>query len=95
MLIKRLAVFLSVLAIVFTVGAKKMQAAGAWYVNATTGNDGNSCLSTSSACKTITGAVNKALSGDTINVAAGTYIENVVVSKSLAISGAGQSRTDR
>lgn len=93
MLIRRLAVLLPVLAIVFTAGAKKMQAAGAWYANATTGNDGNSCLSTSSACKTITGAVNKALSGDTINVSAGTYIENVVVSKSLAINGAGQSRT--
>jgi len=34
-------------------------------------------------------AVNMAQSGDTINVASGTYLENVVVGKSLKIIGAG------
>ena len=37
----------------------------------------------------IQGAVNAAQSSDTINVAAGTYKENVVIDKSLTVKGAG------
>lgn len=43
-----------------------------WYV-ATTGNDSNSCLAPDAPCATINGAINKAGSGDSIFVAAGTY----------------------
>jgi hypothetical protein len=42
---------------------------------------------------TIQGAVNAAQSKDTINVAAGTYKENVVIDKSLTINGAGRFDT--
>ncbi len=38
----------------------------------TVGSDGNDCLSVGSPCLTITVAIGKATSGDTINVAAGT-----------------------
>jgi len=38
---------------------------------------------------TIQAAINAASSGDTINVAAGTYIEQVVINKNLTLSGTG------
>jgi len=41
----------------------------------------------------IQSAVNAAWDGDTINVAEGTYKENVVIDKSLAIKGAGSTKT--
>lgn len=49
------------------------------YVNAATGNNSNNCTSYSLACKTITAAIGKAASGDTVLVEAGTYNERVVV----------------
>src|SRR5437867_5353990 len=62
--------------------------AAVWFVNSTTGNDSNDCLSPATACQTIQAAVNKASAGDTINVAAGTYTENVSITKSLSMNGA-------
>jgi hypothetical protein len=41
----------------------------------------------------ISGAINAAQSGDTINVAAGTYIENVQIDKSLTVNGDGADTT--
>ena len=67
-------------------------AANTWYV-ATTGNDGNSCSTTGSPCKTINGAIAKAIdnNGDTIRVATGTYTssgaEVVLINKSITLSG--------
>ncbi len=47
---------------------------GTWYVDKT-GNDGNDCLSATSACLTITAAVSKVLTGGVIQVGSGTFEE--------------------
>src|SRR5579862_5266295 len=79
---------LCLLALFVSVGT--MRAAGPWYVDATNGNDGNTCLApgTGNACQTIGAAILLASSGDTINVAAGTYNELVVISKTITLLGA-------
>ena len=59
-----------------------------WYVS-TAGNDSNSG-SAGSPKRTIQAAINAASTGDVINVAAGTYQENVMVTKELTIKGAGK-----
>ena len=48
---------------------------------------------TSTIYPTIQSAVKAAQSGDTINVAAGTYKENVVLDKSLTVNGVAQDKT--
>jgi nitrous oxidase accessory protein NosD len=73
---------------VMILAGQKTQAAGPWYVNSTTGNDSFNCLSPATACQTINAAIGKASSGDTINVAAGTYNESVVVNKTVTLRGA-------
>ena len=64
------------------------------YVNPA-GDDAHTCLepATALACKTIKGALGKATAGDTVEVAAGTYVENVSVTKQLTIRGAGEGTT--
>src|SRR5579862_2880250 len=70
--------------------------ANIFYVNAATGSDTNDCLSPVVAlspvgpCLTINGAIGKASTGDTINVAAGTYNEQVLVNKTVTLNGAQQ-----
>jgi hypothetical protein len=44
------------------------------YFVTTTGDDGNDCLSMQTACLSVGGALGKTASGDTINVAPGTYM---------------------
>jgi hypothetical protein len=64
--------------------------ANTWYV-ATTGDNGNDCLSPGTPCATINGAITKATAGDTILVVEGTYGETVVVNKNIALSGGWDS----
>ena len=65
-------------------------ATNALFVDATRGSDGNSCQSSTTACRTIGAAIAKSGGQGTINVAPGTYAENLVLGNvNLAIVGAG------
>ncbi len=91
---------LMALALVASMALSMAPASGAtgsttYYVSPS-GNDGNDCLSPTTACATIKAAVNKASAGDTVMVAAGTYTltsaDGVTVNKeSLTITGEGAS----
>ncbi|MDX6405204.1 MAG: hypothetical protein QOH70_2659 [Blastocatellia bacterium] len=90
--LKKIAV-LSALALTLTMGlmifgGQRVQAAGTWYVNSTTGNDSFTCMSAVTPCKTINAAIGKASSGDTIIVAAGLYSESVAINRTLTLLGA-------
>lgn len=67
------------------------RAAGPWYV-AATGSDANDCLSPATPCATIDSALDRSSSGDTINVAVGTYVgsgDNVISPGQNAILSGG------
>ncbi len=54
------------------------------------GGDGNDCLTPATACEHIQAAINKSSSGDTISIAAGTYLENLEINDiSLTLQGQG------
>ncbi len=59
-----------------------------WYV-ATTGNNSNDGLSWATAWRDIGYALDQASGGDTINVAAGTYTENINLVDGVEVLGAG------
>lgn len=59
-----------------------------WYV-AVDGNDNNNCHTLANACQHITTAVERAADGDTVHIGAGTFIENIHVTKSLTFLGQG------
>lgn len=44
-------------------------------------------------CKTIQGCINQAGRGETVSVPAGTYTENLIIDRSLKLSGAGRDTT--
>ena len=72
--------------------SKATPVASNWYVApasapSPTGNDSNSCSTPSAPCATFAGAMGKALNGDTIIAAQGTYNEEVTVTKQLTIEG--------
>ena len=63
-----------------------------WYV-APGGSNSNACTS-EQPCDHIQTAINLAASGDTINIAAGTYIEQLsIVDKNLTLKGEGAAST--
>jgi hypothetical protein len=54
-----------------------------------TKNNVNDCLSPATACQMINTALSKAVDGDTIFVAPGTYPEQVAIGKNITITGTG------
>jgi hypothetical protein len=89
-------IFRSVFCLILIVGLvavaapQSARAAGPWYVSPT-GSDANDCLSPTTTCATINGAIEKASSGDTVYVAEGLYTgiasEVVRIDKNITISG--------
>lgn len=67
--------------------------ASTWYVNGVNGSNSNNCASLATPCKTISYAITRSSSGDTVRVAAATYKENLGISNSLVIQGSGTSKT--
>lgn len=67
--------------------------AGTWYVDGVHGDDGNNCKTKSTACATIGHAISRAASGDTIQIAAATYQENLNIPVSLSLNGANPKTT--
>ena len=84
--------FASLLA-TFAVLLVPVAAAKTFYVNGVTGSNSNTCLSPTTACKTIKRAITLAASGDSIAVAASTYTENLTININLTINGAGAGTT--
>jgi len=68
-------------------------ASNIWYVNGVVGSDANDCKSPTTACKTIGHAISLASSGDSINIAAATYMENLTINLKLRIVGSGDATT--
>ena len=65
-----------------------------WYVDGVDGSDGNNCMATTTACKTIGQVISLASSGDSILVAAATYTENpLTIGISLSVLGVDASTT--
>ncbi len=67
--------------------------AGTWYVNGVSGDDGNNCKAKATACATIGHAISLAASGDTIQIAAATYQENLSIPFNLALNGVKAATT--
>ena len=63
------------------------------FVNGATGRDTNTCTTVAVPCATIGHAVSLAAPGETIHVAAGTYAEQLVISKAVTIVGASNTLT--
>lgn len=94
---KRVIILLAAMTLLIAAFAvSQATAAGPLYVSSAPGSsDLNDCLSAATPCLTIQGAINKATAGDTINVEAGTYNEQVAIAgkDNLTLQGAGAGST--
>ena len=77
--------------LIFNVSIKPAQAASQIYVNIAMPDDTGDGLTPATAKRTIRASLDLAVEGDTVNVAAGTYPENVYIERSISLLGAGSS----
>jgi hypothetical protein len=97
-IIRKARILIILLSVVLAVGASLMSAlpvaaAGVSFYVATTGDNTNDGLSWQTAWQDIQYAINQAGAGDTINVAAGIYNENITLKDGVAVLGAGADVT--
>ncbi len=59
----------------------------------TTGNNAGNCQTLGAPCLTIAYALSQAAAGDTINIGGGTFTEELTISKSVVLNGAGMAST--
>ena len=81
-----------VAALAFSAGGATAHAAGTTLYVSTSGHDTNPCTK-AAPCMTMQHAVDQALAGDTVSVAAGHYTQSVNITKPLRLVGAGASKT--
>jgi predicted outer membrane repeat protein len=67
--------------------------AATWYVDGVNGDDGNDCKTKTTACAAIGHAISLAASGDTIQIAAATYQENLSIPFNLTLNGVNAATT--
>lgn len=68
-------------------------AAASMYFVSPFGDDSDACTSAATACATVGQAIDDSSPGDTIRLAAGAYVEQVVLTSSRIIVGAGQDES--
>jgi hypothetical protein len=90
---KRLFVLAPVAALLASVGFATHVAAASVYFVSPFGDDTDPCTSAATACATVTQAIHDSSPGDTIRLAAGAYVEQVVLTSSRIIVGAGQTES--
>jgi hypothetical protein len=81
------------LAVVFFFFSLNALASNTWYVNGVTGNNANDGRTAATAYRTIIHAISMSTSGDSITVAAATYMENLNVPFDLTIAGSAARTT--
>lgn len=83
----------ALLPLVVLVGVSSPALARTWYVDGAHGRDRNNCSTKTKPCRTIHHAVSLAASGDTIQIAAATYRENLTIPFNLTLNGANAATT--
>jgi hypothetical protein len=93
--IQKASLFVLILSLFAYADVRNVKALPATLYVSTTGNDANDCITNSTPCATINGAIGKAVDGDTIRVASGIYTGSgtdvVRINKNLTISGGWDS----
>jgi predicted outer membrane repeat protein len=82
-----------VLIIALSLALPSAALASTWYVNGVNGDDGNDCKTKTTACASIGHAISLAASGDTIQIAAASYQENLSIPVNLMLIGAQAATT--